>query len=988
KIRFVHSVIDSNGDKITSGMVSYYIDGEFRINVSANQALQLKMNIPGKHNISVKYCGNNKYAFSNFAYVIITVGQIDPELNVTINDVNYPNKPVVNIKTNAKGNYTVKVANYVNEIVEVTGDEVNLTLNNLGVGDYVAEINFNGSEKFNPISMNVSFSILRKDAGFRLNSSIKNNDEIAYGSTITFIAFINDTQAEGSVDFYLDGVYNVTSNLLENVSFSSLDYGQHIITANYSGGDEFMDDSKSISFVVIDGRQDIDFVVYADPENAEIIYGDDLTLTPFALVFTSIEGNVDFYVDGVYNVTSNLMEDVILSNLAVGSHTIVAKYSGDSNYKNASYTLECNVLDSKADPEFDFITNIDNNSIEYGTILEINATAGFDVTGSIDYYVDDVYTATSNALSQSTFESVSFSNLDYGEHTIVACYSGDDNYLNKNYTFTFTVTGNLTDVKIELLIDGSKKTVVRINKTEFLNFSNIVTPYPGNVKIRLYNNGSDSGINGWYANSWLSKPFYDEGIYYYTAVFEGNDDYARAVSNQVTIIVGNPKIINTTSMALKCSPALNPQSVTYHVGEELGITSTILKGDGTGVLGIGNITFYDNGEFLQFIDLETSGSIIPIIYVTYDKAGMHNVSAYFSGNENYTSCNSWIQFEVERNDIDISINVNNVTYPSKVLANVTVTAPGNYSVIIHNKTYSIEFFDGETSKLVECDQILDAKTDYVVKVLFNQTDYYNSVNVSTIFEVLKNDSAEFNIFAESVSIQQGDSIKITSNLDNAYGDVIYSEGDKQLGNAPINNVFTYDKLTPGYHKIIANYTGDKNHMSVLRDITIFVNESHIMLNTTLNLKADKNDVVIGNAVIITSQVVDSNNDIVNEGNVTFYDENGEILGVNTLELNPTKNMTVIARYDGTNKYNPSESSISINVILNNASFKIVVSDVTLPDSPVAVVTTNAYGNYIIIVGNKSYDVEFKHGESLKEIALDNLVEGNYSAKLIYLGNDV
>src|SRR5262249_24020739 len=153
-------------------------------------------------------------------------------------------------------------------------------------------------------------------------------------------------------------------------------------------------------------------------------------------------GTVDFFVDG-----SDVSGPVALSggsatystsSLSVGTHTVAATYSGDTNFSGSSGSLSggqtvnqassSTSLSSSANP-----STFGDNVTFTATVAAVSPGAGTP-TGTVNFTIDGS-SAGSGTLAGGT-ASISTSALSAGLHTVVASYGGDANFSGSSGSLT------------------------------------------------------------------------------------------------------------------------------------------------------------------------------------------------------------------------------------------------------------------------------------------------------------------------------------------------------------------------------------------------------------------------------------------------------------------------------------------------------------------------------------------------------------------------
>ncbi len=176
------------------------------------------------------------------------------------------------------------------------------------------------------------------------------------------------------------------------------------------------------------------------------VYGQSVTFT--ANVTAGATGTVQFNIDGsTYGspvAVSSGAATLTTTTLPVGAHTVVAAYSGDTNYGSSSGTLSGGQTVTSADASLT-VSSGQNPSVAqtpvtftatingaYGLVKQRNGKKPRDVAGTVtwsDSASSCGTTSVSGAAGSGTGTATcTISNLAAGSYTITATYSGDGNH--------------------------------------------------------------------------------------------------------------------------------------------------------------------------------------------------------------------------------------------------------------------------------------------------------------------------------------------------------------------------------------------------------------------------------------------------------------------------------------------------------------------------------------------------------------------------------
>jgi hypothetical protein len=274
-----------------------------------------------------------------------------------------------------------------------------------------------------------------------------------FGQEVSFTATVSPVAATGTVQFKVDGddiggPVTIVAGIATSVPTTSfLSVGLHIVTAIYSGNDNFVGSIAELSQLVV--KSDTATVVTSsvNPSVSGQPVGFTATVAPVAPGAGTPTGTVQFRVDGdsvgdPVVLVDGVASSALISDLGVAGHTISADYSGDGNFVASSGTLTqtvdrsatTTVVVSSANP------SVAGQGVTFTATVAPVAPGAGTPTGTVRFRVDGDSAGDPVALVAGRATYGPTTSLNPGARTIAADYSGDGFFLPSSGTLTQTVT--------------------------------------------------------------------------------------------------------------------------------------------------------------------------------------------------------------------------------------------------------------------------------------------------------------------------------------------------------------------------------------------------------------------------------------------------------------------------------------------------------------------------------------------------------------------
>jgi FtsP/CotA-like multicopper oxidase with cupredoxin domain len=339
----------------------------------------------------------------------------------------------------ATGTVTFNVDGVAGVPVSLTAGQATFSTTSLAVGAHPVFASYSGDAAYlvstSPTLTQTVGPVLRPT-----NTVVTSNRNPTanLGQNITFTATVTPQTGTGvptgTIQFSIDGA-NVGGVLTLNAagratySTATLSAGSHNVIATYSGSAVFAGGGSATFIQVV--NQAASTTVVTSNRNPASVFGQSVTFTARVTPLAAT-GSVQFSIDGspfggsvVLDATGRAT--LVISTLPVGSHTISAAYSGNTNYlaSTGSLTRPVNKANSRT------VVTTSGTPARPGATVTFTATVGAVApgvgipTGTVQFVIDGVNAGGPLALNSSGQAAFSISTLALGLHRVSAVYVGD-----------------------------------------------------------------------------------------------------------------------------------------------------------------------------------------------------------------------------------------------------------------------------------------------------------------------------------------------------------------------------------------------------------------------------------------------------------------------------------------------------------------------------------------------------------------------------------
>ncbi len=644
--------------------------------------------------------------------------------------------------------------------------------------------------------------------------------------------------------------------------------------------------------------------------------------------------------------------------LLAGSHSIIAQYSGDSNFGGSNSTAFNQVVNQDATT---IAVAASVNPTVWGQSVTFTATVASAVsgtgtpTGQVTFY--DGSTAIDTATLVNGTASYTTSALAVAGHAITAIYGGNTDFSGSTSTaFTQVVNQAGTTTGVTTSVNPS----VWGQAVTFTATVSAVTPGSGTPtgQVIFYDGttaiDTETLVNG--SASFTTSALAVAG-HAIVATYGGDTNFSGSTSTAFTQVVNQDG--TTTAVESSVNPSVWGQAVTF--------TATVTAAAPGGGTPAGQVIFYDGATA---IDTETlvNGS------ASYSTSGLtvrgHAITVQYQGNTDYApSTSPGVTQTVDQagstTTVSSSANPAEFGQPVTFTATVTATAPGSGT-----PTGTVTFYDGTMA--IDTETLSGGTATFTTSALGfgdhaisdvygGDTDFTGSTS-PTLTQTVSQESSTTTASSSVNPTVYGQSVTFTATVSatppatgTPTGAVTFYDGTTAIDTATLSNgsaSYSTSALAVGGHSITARFNGDTDFTgSTSTAFTQTVNQD----GSATVVTSSENPSFYGQGVTFTATVTAAApGGGTPTGQVTFYDGttaidtetlSGGTASYTTSALSLGVN-SITAQYAGDSNFTGSDSTAltqTINVPPPVASSQTVLTaeDVALP---VILVSTDPNGD--------------------------------------------
>jgi large repetitive protein len=895
------------------------------INVSGQAVLAYSTLSVGSHSLVAGYGGNTNYAASNSPVVTQTIQQTGTQTTLSSASSSLAGKPatftalVTSITGIPAGIATFLDGSNVLGTVTLSGTgSAVFSTSTLGLGTHSITASYPGSNNYTG-SISAADQYVVQLAQPTLTLSGPSNPVDA-GNTASFSAVLASpgVTPTGTLLLLDSGAAIATVAVSAAASFpfstSMLSIGTHTLTTSY-GGDATNGSVLSASVTVV-VQQATSTTLLNTSVNPLILTATVTSASPNA------GGTLRFLDDttvlGTTSLGTNGSGSFSPTSLGLGSHTLTAVYSGDTNHAGStSLPVTESVVQSTS-----ATLNSSNNPAASGQnvtlVAQITGADGLIPTGTATFRDNGSLLATSalNGLGAASF---STSTLTAGSHPITVSYSGDTN----SAASTSAACTEIVKQQSSLVLTVSPNPAVFAGNVT-LTLTAVVHSGTATGTIVLYDGTTalaTVALNGSGIAQWSMQAF-SAGAHSLSAQYAGDSATIGSTSNTV-----NEQISQANTVTVLASSANNTA-----VGVPVIFTATVTNSNGSPITG--SVLFKDGANLLGSALVSSGTSSLTVSTLA---AGNHGVTAAYSGDSNDTaSTSAAISQTVQQAATQTTVS----SASSTILAgkpatfNVLVTSangvPAGQASVRDGSTVLGMVTLSATGTATFSTSSLARGTHSITVAYLGNGNYTASISTAEQF-VVQLAQPTLTLSGPANPVDAGTMASFTAALTSPgvspTGTLMLLDSSSTIGTATIagagSSAFSTAALSIGTHTLTASYGGDANNSAATSaSVTVVVRQA----NSTTLLIASANPLTLGNALTLTATVT---SDSPNAGGAVRFYDGSTLLGTSAPGPNGAASFsparlglgghTLTAVYGGDTNHAGSTSSPTTELVVTGTS---------------------------------------------------------------------
>ena len=746
------------------------------------------MSTAGTYTFEVRYAGDGKF-LPFYSTVSANVNKIASSVSVNVNDINVGENAIIYATVSPSGvagdvKLTIDNKTYTEKISDGV---VKFTIPNLTAGKHEISVTYAGNYKYLSSTSSTSINVSRFDS----TTHVSVNDINAGENAVINIAVSNGTSGVASVRVG-DMSYNVAVvDGKGTLTLSNLIAKSYDVVVKFEGNDVYLPSQDATKFTVSKIVSATNITV------SDINVGDDAVIDIAVSNVTS--GVISVRVDNtVYNVVIvDGKGTLVVSNLAAGYYTVVAKFAENDMYLASMDTVRFTVSKLAST----ITVNVSNINVGEDAVISI----------AVPEVTSGVASVTVNGKSYNVAVvdgkgTLVVSNLAAGYYTVVAKFAENDMYLASMDTVRFTVSKLASTITVNVSnINVGEDAVISIAVPEVTSGVASVTVNGKSYNVAVVDGKGSLIVSGLAA-----------GSYDVVAKFAETDMYLA--SENIAKFTVSKLVISSMDVDVK----------DIKVGDD-AVISVALPEDATG-----NVTVNINGKnYTAVVKYGVASVTVPNL-----ANGTYSVSVFYNGDDTYMPMENSTKFTVSKvSDYNMTVDIADIIKGENATITVTVPKDGTGSVVvtINGTDYKGTVTNGTAKVIIPG---LDEGT-YKVVTFYAGDAKYNSMIVNGTITVNKNTKTTLTM-DDVVKYFKG-AQNLTAKLVDAFGNPITNATVYFTVNGKVY-AKTTDKngtasmgigLVPNEYKVNAVFNGTKDYDKATANATVTVKNTVFGNDTTL-----------------------------------------------------------------------------------------------------------------------------------------------------------
>jgi hypothetical protein len=730
----------------------------------------------------------------------------------------------VNATTNASG---VATAN-----LSITGPPRSATIT----------ASFGGAADLESASGTQPFTVTKAASSTTVTPS---SSTVTIGDPVTFTADVTPGSAGGTVQFVVDGANfgapvtlsapasGPASATSPALATGTIGLGNHTVRAVYSGDTNYATSTSSdVLFRVRNPLLPTTTTELATPSS--VVSGQTVTLSAdvsHASGSDAVTGSVTFTdgptVVGVSALDGSGHGSFDVSSLSIGSHSIVATYSGDDVY-DGSASSPVTVTVAKADVQVGLSTPEDHTvtgqAVSFSATVDAAAPGAGTPGGTLQLVVDGNDVGEPVVLVNGAAAFDPLTTLGTGNHTVAVSYSGDGSFKTGTTSVVQHVAAAATTTSVVATPSPSAEdqpvtftaTVAAVAPGSGAPSGTVVFSADGDMIGAASLSPGGGGSQAALAVSTLAP-----GSHSISAWYAGDTDYLESQSDAIsqTVIEGAAVVATSTSV----SSSLNPS--TY--GELISFTATVSAADDS--TPTGSVQFsVDGADFGDPVDLDADGTAVSATLASPDP-GDHTVIAAYLPTAGFSGSGDILTQTVADAGVDLALDSSDAH--SDYGQGVTFTATAASQQVGTGTPTGYVQFRVDGSPLGDAVELSDGVAtspsisglepgSHAVTALYSGDIHFLTASASLVQDVARIGTTT-SLSLSSTSTTYGDPVSLLATVTPASsaaggvtGTVTFRDGGTTIGTVPVvpaggigtAGMSVFD-LGAGTHQITAEYSG-------------------------------------------------------------------------------------------------------------------------------------------------------------------------------------